>query len=127
LFSNSDYGSSDPDPAMPASQLDDPVWLADPETFGLGGGSVGPNPTLQASRLPIEVELPSGEGRMGAVAWAVIDESQAVPVSLHEEENPPLDRKLARKTAPPRPRPDLLVSSLDFSNQPEMYEKLISL
>lgn len=126
LVSNADYGSSAPDPAMPAGEVEDPVWLVDPETYNLGGTSE-PNPALQASRLPIAVELPSGEERLGAMAWAVIDESQAVSVSLSEEENPPLDRKLARKAAPPRPRPDLLVDSLDFSNRPEVYEKLVSL
>ncbi len=88
------------DPAVPS--FSDPVWLIEPET---GGSS---DTGLRASKVGVEGMTNQG----GALAYAVMDESMKAPIQLPETENPTTADALARRAAPERAAPEVLVESL---------------
>lgn len=88
--------------------LADPIWLVNPETVGMPGGTGQSGPGLRGGRVPMQ----TSDTRFGAFAWGVMDESQKAPIQL-EDLKPTTDgERIARRTAPPRARPEEILASL---------------
>ncbi len=96
------------DLATGGGALKDPVWLVNPETVGTPSGPDETGPRLRGDRVPLH----GSDKRFGALAWAVMDESQKAPIHLAEPETGTDGVQIARRTAPPRARPELIVASL---------------
>lgn len=97
------------------SELEDPVWMINPETVGSPSNSSNRGPGLRASRVSLELS----ENRKGGFAWAVMDESLKAPVQLEDrmiEGGQPRaltnGEKLAHRQAPMRAMPEEIVASL---------------
>lgn len=95
------------DPAYPAAEFKDPVWLINPETVGSRSETAENGASLRADK----VTLTAGS-QSGAFAWAVMDEAQKAPVNLAKSTPSTLGEKIAQRTAPPRTRPESLVEGL---------------
>jgi len=101
------------DSASPAFK--DPVWLINPDTVGNPGGGDNVGPGLRGDRLGVQLS----PTKKGAFAWAVMDESQKAPIQLRDPESeedaekPTNGELMARRIAPPRPKPEDIVESLD--------------
>ena len=101
--------------ASASGELEDPVWLINPETVGSPSGSSNRGPGLRGTKVAMELS----ETRRGAFAWAVMDESLKAPVNLEdqmiengEERALTNGEKLAQRQAPMRARPEQIVASL---------------
>lgn len=88
--------------------LADPIWLVNPETVGMPGGTGESGPGLRGGRVPMQ----TSETRFGAFAWGVMDESQKAPIQLEDLEAKTDGERLARRTAPSRARPEEILESL---------------
>jgi hypothetical protein len=96
------------DVAAAASPLADPIWLVNPETVGMPQGAGESGPGLRGGRIPLQ----TSETRLGAFAWAIMDESQKAPIQLEDQEPVNDGERLARRTAPARARPEEIVAGL---------------
>lgn len=97
------------------------VWLVNPSTTGASANGDDIDSGLRAGKVPVSVDR-----KIGAFAYAVMDESQKAPINLnHEEEPDPVDL-VARRTAPLRPAVEVLVPELDPRKGVDP-EKLITL
>lgn len=88
--------------------LADPIWLVNPETVGMPGGSGQSGPGLRGGRVPMQ----TSDTRFGAFAWGVMDESQKAPIQLEDLKSTTDGERIARRTAPPRARPEEILASL---------------
>ncbi len=95
------------DPAYPASEFTNPVWLINPQTVGTRDGAAENGPGLRAEKVDLKI----GQ-RNGSFAWAVMDEAQKAPVNLAKAAPSSTAEKIAQRTAPPRTRPESLVEGL---------------
>jgi hypothetical protein len=96
------------DLATAGGALKDPVWLVNPESVGTPDDPAETGPRLRGDRVPLQ----GSDKRFGAFAWAVTDESQKAPIHLAEPATGTVAEQLARRTAPPRARPEAILPSL---------------
>lgn len=91
---------------FPTTAAKDPVWLIPPA--GADPPNADGDPGLRAGRVGIDVA-----GRAGGLAYAVVDESQMAPLDLPAPSGSGEAGRVARRTAPARPAPEVLVPGLD--------------
>lgn len=86
----------------------DPVWLVKPVAAGgrATAGKVGPE--IRADRVPVR----SAKAISGSLAWAVMDESLKAPIQMPEVMPRDDGGRLARRVAPGRARPEMILPAL---------------
>lgn len=88
-----------------------PIWLMKPVQGGTSTTPAGEPPTqLRASMVTVR----NSSKQVGGMAWGVMDESLKAPIHLPEgTASPnPATNELAWRTAPPRSKPEIVVSKL---------------
>lgn len=88
---------------FPTGGLDNAVDLIDPSTSG------GPDASLRGTLVTVD----AGNDLEGRLAYAVMDESLKAPANLSNEEAIGTGQAIARRTAPQRANPGMILQALD--------------